>query len=307
MRKSSPRLTSRQSAKLLGILNSVSCFLSRMKFTIQCHLGYQVSTPASFLFNVAIAQNSFQRLTTERFEVAGARSCREMVVGGQRYHRATAQSGSVELLYEASVEATHELLGDPGQLQVPLFEQIPADALVFLYPSRFCQSDLLARLAKREFNQNESGFYRVTRICNWIYERIEYLSGTTTPTTSAFDTVTELVGVCRDFAHLAIAFCRSLGIPARFVSAFAYGLNPPDFHAYVEAFLGGRWILFDPTRLAPQSSFVRIGHGRDAADTSFATIFGGAVMNKMELSMNPAHGQSGPPQYTIDPISNYPP
>ncbi|HTC12779.1 MAG TPA: transglutaminase family protein [Chthoniobacterales bacterium] len=278
-----------------------------MKFTIQCHLGYQVSTPASFLFNVAIAQNSFQRLTTERFEVAGARSCREMVVGGQRYHRATAQSGSVELLYEASVEATHELLGDPGQLQVPLFEQIPADALVFLYPSRFCQSDLLARLAKREFNQNESGFYRVTRICNWIYERIEYLSGTTTPTTSAFDTVTELVGVCRDFAHLAIAFCRSLGIPARFVSAFAYGLNPPDFHAYVEAFLGGRWILFDPTRLAPQSSFVRIGHGRDAADTSFATIFGGAVMNKMELSMNPAHGQSGPPQYTTDPISNYPP
>ena len=307
MRKSSPRLTSRQSAKLLGILNSVSCFLSRMKFTIQCHLGYQVSTPASFLFNVAIAQNSFQRLTTERFEVAGAKSCQEMVIGGQRYHRATAQSGSVELIYEAAVEATHELLGNPGRLQVPLFEQIPADALVFLYPSRFCQSDLLARLAKREFNQNESGFYRVTRICNWIYERIEYLSGTTTPTTSAFDTVTELVGVCRDFAHLAIAFCRSLGIPARFVSAFAYGLNPPDFHAYVEAFLGGRWILFDPTRLAPQSSFVRIGHGRDAADTSFATIFGGAVMNKMELSMTPAHGQSGPPQYTIDPISNYPP
>src|ERR1700730_6347569 len=300
-------MTSRESAKLLGILNSVSCFLSRMKFTIQCCLGYEVSTPASFLFNVAIAQNSFQRLTTERFEVAGAKSCQEMVIGGQRYHRATAQSGSVELIYEAGVEAPHELLGDPGQLQVPLFEQIPADALVFIYPSRFCQSDLLARLAKREFNQNESGFYRVTRICNWIYERIEYLSGTTTPTTSAFDTVTELVGVCRDFAHLAIAFCRSLGIPARFVSAFAYGLNPPDFHAYVEAFLGGRWILFDPTRLAPQSSFVRIGHGRDAADTSFATIFGGAVMNKMELGMTSAHGQSGPPQNTTDPITNYPP
>jgi hypothetical protein len=71
------------------------------------------------------------------------------------------------------------------------------------------------------------------------------------------------------------------------VSAYAYGLNPPDFHAYIEAFLGGHWILFDPTRLAPQSSFVRIGHGRDAADTSFATIFGGAVMNKMELVMQP--------------------
>jgi transglutaminase-like putative cysteine protease len=109
-----------------------------------------------------------------------------------------------------------------------------------------------------------------------------------------------------EFGHLAIAFCRSLGIPARFVSAYAYGLNPPDFHVYFEAFLGGRWILFDPTRLAPQSSFVRIGHGRDAADTSFATIFGGAVMNKMELSMVPLDGRLTPPPYTIAPISNYP-
>ena len=229
-----------------------------------------------------------------------------MSIGGQRYHRVTAQTGRVELVYEAVVDVTHEVFGDPSQLQVPLFEQIPAEALVFIYPSRFCQSDLLARLAKREFNQDESGFYRVTRICNWISERIEYLSGTTTPTTSAFDTVTQLAGVCRDFAHLAIAFCRTLGIPTRFVSAYAYGLNPPDFHAYIEAFLGERWILFDPTRLAPQSSFVRIGHGRDAADTAFATIFGGAVMNKMNLGMQPGAGQRNSPEYTTVPISNYP-
>jgi transglutaminase-like putative cysteine protease len=277
-----------------------------MEFEIKCHLGYEVSGPASFLFNVAVAQNSFQRIITEHFDLAGADSRQEMVIGGQRYHRVTAQSGSVELVYEAVVDVTHELFGDPSRLQVPLFEQIPAEALVFIYPSRFCQSDLLARLAKREFNQDESGFYRVTRICNWIFERIEYLSGTTTQRTSAFDTVTELAGVSRDFAHLAIAFCRSLGIPARFVSAYAYGLHPPDFHAYIEAFLGGRWILFDPTRLAPQSSFVRIGQGRDAADTSFATIFGAAMMNKMELSMQPKAGQRSSPAYTTAPISNYP-
>jgi transglutaminase-like putative cysteine protease len=277
-----------------------------MQFQIKCRLGYEVTGAASFLFNVAVTQNSFQRIITEHFEVKGSESCQEMVIGGQRYHRLTAKSGAVELIYEAIVDATHELLGDPSRLQVPLFEHIPAEALVFVYPSRFCQSDLLARLAKREFNQNESGFYRVTRICNWIFERIEYLSGTTTQTTSAFDTVTQLAGVCRDFAHLAIAFCRALGIPARFVSAYASGLNPPDFHAHIEAFLGGRWILFDPSRLAPQSSFVRIGQGRDAADTSFATIYGGAVMNKMELSMKPSTSQPGPPQYTTAPISNYP-
>jgi hypothetical protein len=277
-----------------------------MDFQIKCRLGYEVSGPASFLFNVATAKNLFQQIVTEHFEVTGAEGCQELVIGGRRYHRATARRGPVELIYEANVRVTHELLGVPARFQVPLFEQIPPEALIYIYPSRFCQSDLLARLAKREFNQNEPGFYRVTRICNWIYDRIEYLSGTTTPTTSAFDTVTELVGVCRDFAHLAIAFCRSLGIPARFVSAYAYGLNPPDFHAYIEAFLGGRWIIFDPTRLAPQSSFVRIGHGRDAADTSFATIFGGAKMTKMQLSMEPAGGQLDSPQYTTDPISNYP-
>jgi transglutaminase-like putative cysteine protease len=277
-----------------------------MEFQIKCHLGYEVSGPASFLFNVAVAQNSFQRIITEHFEVRGAEYCKEMAIGGQRYHRVTAQSGSVELVYDAVVDVTHEVLGDPSQLQVPLFEQIPAEALVFIYPSRFCQSDLLARLAKREFNQNESGFYRVTRICNWIFERVEYMSGTTTATTSAFDTVTELAGVCRDFAHLAITICRSLGIPARFVSAYAYGLNPPDFHVYIEAFLGGRWILFDPTRLAPQSTFIRIGHGRDAADTSFATIFGGATMKKMDLAMQPKTGQCNSLEYTTAPISNYP-
>jgi transglutaminase-like putative cysteine protease len=277
-----------------------------MDFEIKCHLGYECSGPASFLFNVAVARNSFQRVITEHFEVEGAGFCQETLIGGQRYHRVIVQSGRVELIYEAVVDATHELLGDPSRLQAPLFEQIPSEAMVFIYPSRFCQSDLLARLAKREFNQDEAGFYRVTRICNWIFERVEYLFGTTTPTTSAFDTATQLAGVCRDFAHLGIAFCRSLGIPARFVSAYAYGLNPPDFHAYIEAFLGGRWILFDPTRLAPQASFVRIGQGRDAADTSFATIFGGAVMNKMELSMQPSPGQRNSPQYTIAPISNYP-
>src|ERR1700726_4264051 len=145
-----------------------------MEFQIKCHLAYEVSGPASFLFNVAVAQNSFQRIITEHLEVGVAEYCQVMVMGGETHHRVTAQNGLVERVYDAVVDATHEVLGDPSRLQVALFEQIPAEALVFIYPSRFCQSDLLARLAKREFNQDESGFYRVTRICNWISERIEY-------------------------------------------------------------------------------------------------------------------------------------
>jgi transglutaminase-like putative cysteine protease len=277
-----------------------------MEFTISCRLDYTVSGAASFLFNVAVVRNSYQRLINEELRMDGAEAWEELVLSGQRYHRVTAQAGLLSLKYDATVDSAPELLSNPADLQVALFEHIPVAALVYLYPSRFCQSDLLRRLAHREFNQDESGFDRVTRICNWIYERVEYLSGTTTQTTSAFDTVTQLAGVCRDFAHLGIGFCRALGIPARFVSAYAYGLNPPDFHAYFEALLGGRWLLFDPTRLSPQSSFIRIGHGRDAADTSFATIFGAATMEKMELSVEPTSSAANLPKYTTDPISNYP-
>jgi transglutaminase-like putative cysteine protease len=142
------------------------------------------------------------------------------------------------------------------------------------------------RFVAAEFGHLVPGYSRVTAICNWIYDNVLYLSGSSDSLTSACDTAIERVGVCRDFAHLGIAFCRALNIPARFVSGYAYGLNPPDFHAWFEAYLGGRWYLFDPTRLVPQSGLIRVGTGRDAADVSFATIFGPVQMNQMSLFMD---------------------
>jgi transglutaminase-like putative cysteine protease len=276
-----------------------------MEFQITCRLVYQVIGAASFLFNVAMVRNSFQRIITEDLTVTGAEPPKELLDGEQRLHRVAATNGRLELLYNAMVSVEPDLLEDKGLGVAPLHE-LPLEALVFLYPSRFCQSDLLARFATREFTNIESGFERLTRICNWIHEYVEYLQGTTNSSTSAFDTATQRAGVCRDFAHLGIALCRALGIPARFVSGYAYGLNPPDFHAYFEAYLGGRWILADPTRLSPQSSFLRIGQGRDAADTSFATIFGNATLTEMQLSNQLATTGSQPPQYVEGPISNCP-
>ncbi|MCH7793696.1 MAG: transglutaminase family protein [Proteobacteria bacterium] len=101
-----------------------------------------------------------------------------------------------------------------------------------------------------------------------------YLPGASDTSTSALDTARDRTGVCRDFAHLAIALCRAMGIPARFVTGYAWGLVMPDFHACMEAFLAGRWHLFDPSRKVATDRMVRIGTGRDAADASFATIFG---------------------------------
>ena len=276
-----------------------------MEFQITCRLVYQVIGAASFLFNVAAVRSSFQRVITEDLTVTGEEPPKELLDGGQRLHRVAAMNGRVDLTYNAVVSVESELLEDKELAVAPLHE-LPLEALVFLYPSRFCQSDLLARFATREFTNIESGFERLTRICNWIYEYVEYLQGTTNSSTSAFDIATQRAGVCRDFAHLGIALCRALGIPARFVSGYAYGLNPPDFHAYFEAFLGGRWILADPTRLSPQSSFIRIGQGRDAADTSFATIFGNAALTEMQVSNQLATAGARPPQYVEGPISNCP-
>jgi transglutaminase-like putative cysteine protease len=111
-----------------------------------------------------------------------------------------------------------------------------------------------------------------------VRHRTKFLSGSSNSSTSAVDTLTEQVGVCRDFAHLMIALCRAINIPARFVTGIDYGadpaLGPTDFHAYVEAYLGDRWYLFEPSGVSPPMGLVRLGTGRDAADVSFATMFG---------------------------------
>ncbi len=116
-------------------------------------------------------------------------------------------------------------------------------------------------------------------IREWVNRRVSFRSNTSNSNTSAVDTLIEQVGVCRDFTHLMIALCRALNIPARFTTGTDYGadpvLGPPDFHAYVEAYLGDRWYIFDPSGTAIPMGFVRFGTGRDAADVAFATIFGG--------------------------------
>nr|WP_233148366.1 transglutaminase family protein [Rhodopirellula sp. MGV] len=166
--------------------------------------------------------------------------------------------------------------------EVP-YERLPADVLTYLNPSRYCESDELLGFAMQQFGDLSPGYSRVTAICNWTYDELAYTPGSTGPTTTACDVLRQKQGVCRDFAHVAISLCRAMGIPARYVSGYAVNLNPPDFHGFFEAYLDGRWFLFDATRLAPVGGFVRIGTGRDAADVSFSTIRGDAITNDMNV------------------------
>ncbi len=132
-------------------------------------------------------------------------------------------------------------------------------------------------------------------ITKWIHGNVDYVRGSTTSVTSAYDTVTQRTGVCRDFAHLGIALCRALNIPARYFTGYAYQLQPPDMHACFECLIDGRWLVFDPTGLSHLNGLVRVGIGRDAADAAVASIFGGVQLNRMEVDCQLAQGEEFKP------------
>ena len=279
-----------------------------VRYRLGCELEYSVRERTTFIFNVGVSVGAGDRVAEERYSVEPRAGFEEFTTPPEsnRYLRLTAEPCELRFAYEAAVEKSAPVLTDELILEVPV-NLLPAEAIPYLYPSRYCQSDKLMRMAQREFGGVAGGFARVAAICNWIYDHVEYLRGSSDQHTSAYDTATERAGVCRDFAHLGIAFCRALGTPARFVTAYAYKLEPADFHACFEAYLGGRWYVFDATRLAPPTGFVRIGVGRDAADTSFATIYGLAEMTAMRVFIEPdksAEAQTGQlPEFTASAIA----
>lgn len=265
-----------------------------MRYNVGCTLEYQVPGPSVFVFNLAPAVTPVQTVEHERLAISPELPMDEFTapVTHNRYHRIEAPGGRLLVEYHATV-ATEPVIHDPDTVATARPADLPLATLPYLWPSRYCQSDQLMRLAYREFGALPPTFDRPAQIADWIHANVDYLVGTTGPLTSAFDTATARAGVCRDFAHLGIAFCRSINIPARFVSGYAFDLWPRDFHAVFEARLGDRWYLFDPTRQASPGGLVRIGTGRDAADVSFAMIFGPAVLTGMEVHADAVDEPSG--------------
>ena len=259
-----------------------------MIMAVGCGLSNEVGAPTTFVFNVAVANIPQHAQVLESWTIDPPLDAQTTVTSlTNRYTRIVGPAGTLRLRYEATLEL-QLTLDDPLSIDETGINELPLDVFPFLLPSRFCPSDLLAETAESLFANEPSGHSRVTAICNWIYENIAYRPGTSDPTTSATDALQRRAGVCRDFAHLGIAFCRAMNIPARLVSCYAGALEPPDFHAVFEAYLDGRWWLFDPTRQAKLDAIVRIGTGRDAAEVSFASIFGDAQMTAMKVWAQPA-------------------
>lgn len=284
----------------------------RLKFEIQ--LNYEVvSDRCDFIVNIHAAQTRHQSLVSEQLFLSQPVTPLLYTDAnlGTRYMRLQANPGPLTIRYDATVDISH-FSESPGNLREVPISQLPFEVLPYIYPSRYCQSDRLGKLATWEFAHAQPGYTRVQAIENWVRRRTAFAPGSSNSNTSATDTLVDQAGVCRDFAHLMIALCRAVNIPARFVTGIDYGadpkLGPTDFHAYVEVYLTNRWYSFDPSGISPPMGLIRLGTGRDAADASFATLFGSVKSFTPLISIvaidDPANGFTLP-QHCTQALSTY--
>lgn len=252
--------------------------------TVETVLEYQVESPTHFCLNIEAAHWPTQKILSEQLVLSSGIEPRAFIDprSGNRFLRFDAAPGPLRAHYKAEVEV-HTAPVDPALPETPV-AQVPDEIFRYLLPTRYCESDVLGPAIWQMFGQLPRGTARVQALVEWIRREIAYQPGSTNSTSTAQQVFGQRAGVCRDFAHLGITFCRALNIPARIVVGYVWFDEPPqDFHAVFEAWLGGRWVLFDPTGMAPVDRLVRIGTGRDAKDVAFATMFGRVKMARKEV------------------------
>jgi len=252
--------------------------------TVDLLLDYEVTHPAHFLFHIETAFHDSNQIVEERLTITPSMKVRTFCDerNGNRFVRLDAPKGVLSVNYHASIELVGASI--PLHLEEAAVTSVPDDVLHYLMPSRYCESDVMSRVAQQLFGHLSPGLSRVRAIESWIHESILYLPGFSNSTTTAQEVFVQRAGVCRDFAHLGITLCRALNIPARLVVGYVHFDEPPqDFHAVFEAWLDNQWVIFDGTQMAPIDRLVRVGTGRDAKDVAFATIFGGVQMLRKEL------------------------
>jgi transglutaminase-like putative cysteine protease len=254
-----------------------------MKIRVHAELVYRFDPPTDAIYKIQVAHWPGQTVIEERLTTSpqvaflededdefGARTLRGRL------------SGEVVLTYDALVD-NGTLKGLPPVTVQHDWNDLPAEVLTYLNPSRYCPSDQFGRFVERTFGGTVGGD-RVLKILGWISDNIDYEPGVSDSETTAARTFIDRAGVCRDFTHLGITLCRASGIPARAVSAYAHQLTPPDFHAIFEVWLSNGWWLVDPTGLAPVEGLVRIACGRDAADIAFLTTQGPCSLVRQSVS-----------------------
>jgi transglutaminase-like putative cysteine protease len=205
-------------------------------------------------------------------------------IAGNVQRRIVAPAGEFRYEYTATFEAEPNVLVPSDAIEHQP-QDLPPETLVYLMPSRYIQSDRFGQMAQSEFGSVPSGGQRVQAVCDWVRTHVKYQAGTTDGTSTAMDTAIVRLGVCRDFAHTVIALCRGLGMPARYVSGYALGLEPFDFHAFVQVYVGGLWYNVDATYDGIRPALIPIAVGRDAADVAITTFAGPNTFKGQEVEI----------------------
>lgn len=253
-----------------------------LRLSIEVELDYHFPAAAEVLLALEAAQLPDQLLLEDLLTVDGAGPLTTIAgedgIGRRTWTRA---EGPFLARYRALVDLSRVAQPIDGLAADPL-PALPPGVVPYIWPSRYCESDRFDAFVEHRFGELDGGA-KVKAMADWVAGHMDYVPGTSDVTTTAADVFVSRQGVCRDYAHLLAGFARAAGIPARLVSAYAWRLQPPDFHALVEVWLAGGWHLVDATGLAPLEGVVRIGVGRDATDIAFMTIFGSGEMRAQSV------------------------
>ena len=264
---------------------------SRLIVRVGCLLRYTASAATPMLLNLRPAAGPAQAVLQERMLVGDNLPSEEFLDShGNAILRVVLRPGPNEIRHDAliAVPSAPDPMDHAGGDQIPV-AALPPDVLRYTLPSRYCDSDRLLNFAWEKFNRHPFGRPRVQAISNWVHDNIEYRFGSGRPDITASEIIARGYGVCRDLSHVVIALCRSLNIPARYVTGHLPDIgwidpgSPMDFHAYVEVYLGGSWCVYDARYNAPRIGRIRLARGMDAVDGAFSTIYGGADLSYFEV------------------------
>jgi transglutaminase-like putative cysteine protease len=272
-----------------------ACHAAPIDVRIGCSFEFEAARPTHAVVMVEPHFAEAGRVVEQRFELDPSSTTSVYQDHfGNTCRRVDLAEGDVHLTFDALVNTADER--DPERWdagEVPATD-LPDEALLFVLPSRYCESDVLAVEAFRLFGDVPPGWSRVQAVSDWVHEHLRFQYGSSSPSLSAKDVMSQGIGVCRDFTHLAITMCRALSIPARYVFGYLPDIGVPDpgtpmdFCAWMEVYLDDGWHTFDPRNNQRRIGRTVIGRGRDAADVAMVTSFGTVQLRSMTVRAEPA-------------------
>jgi transglutaminase-like putative cysteine protease len=258
-----------------------------MKLRVSCNLSFRIEDPTALILMLRPLSGVQQKVTKSSYIVEPNVQITESKDSyGNFCQRLVAPPGEFIVYTSAEVNTAENIDSAPGADFVEI-QNLPGQVLPYLLPSRYCESDRFGDLAREIVADARPGYDQVSRIVDWVRNNIKYIPGSSDSPVSAIEVNNRGYGVCRDLAQTAITLCRSISIPARLVVGYLYQLEPMDLHAWFEAYVGGRWYIFDPTQSYLRDGRVIIAFGRDAADVSIFHQFGvGCILNSMDVRVD---------------------